>query len=164
MARKRQRGQRVDGEDPDLEHLGAGSRPAAGGKSSRIGDSDHARSRALRDVVHADEACHFDMSANFFEAFASRRIPRTLVVVDESAGQAPQAAARFDRTTPQQNSAIDLDHHRRRDFGVVPQHEVVVGTGLDFAAFDHSRHKLGAAVDAVVAHPANSRSKAAERV
>ena len=164
MARKRKRGQRVESEHPDLEHLGAGSRPAAGGKPGRVCDSDHARSRALGDVINADESCLLDVRRDFFKAFASRRIPRILVVVDESARQAPQAAARLDSTAPQQYSAIDLDHDRRRDFGIVPQHKVVVGTGLDFAAFDHSRHKLGAAVDAVVAHPPNSMSKAAQPV
>ncbi len=102
-------------------------------------------------MIHADEACLLDVNGNFFEAFTGGRIPGILVVVDESAGQAPQASARFDSSAAQQNSAFDLDHHRRGDFGVVPQDEVVIGTGLDFAAFDSARHELGAAVDAVVA-------------
>jgi hypothetical protein len=40
-------------------------------------------------VIHADEACLLDVGGNLFEAFTSRRIPGILVVVDESAGQAP---------------------------------------------------------------------------
>jgi hypothetical protein len=86
MAREGKRGQRVQREDPDLEHLGAGSRPATGGKPGLVGDSDHARSRGLRDVKDADETCLLDVRGNFFEAFTSRRIPGILVVVDKSAG------------------------------------------------------------------------------
>jgi hypothetical protein len=66
MARERKRGQRVKGEHSDLEHLRPGSRPVATGKPGLVGDSDHARSRALRDVIHADEACLLDVGRNFF--------------------------------------------------------------------------------------------------
>jgi len=107
-------------------------------------------------VIDADEACHLDTGANLFEAFTSRRVPGILVVVDKAARQAPQAAARLDRPASQENSAVDLDHHRRCDLRVVPQHEVVVGARLDLAAFDHARHELGSAIDAVAAHLPNS--------
>jgi uncharacterized ferritin-like protein (DUF455 family) len=89
MARERKWGQRVKGEHPHFEHLGAWSRPAISGKPRLVGDSDHARSRAFRDVIDADEAGHLDVGGDFFEAFTSRRIPGSLVIVDESARQAP---------------------------------------------------------------------------
>jgi len=154
VAGERKRWQRIEPEHPDLEHLWARSRPAAGRKPGLVGDPDHAGSVPLGDVIDADEPRHLDAGANFFEAFTSRRVPGILIVVDEAARQAPQAAARLDRPASQENSALDLDHHRRRDLGIVPKHEVVVGACLDLAAFDHARHELGAAVDAVVGGPA----------
>jgi len=156
VARECERRQRVEREHRDLEHLRSGRGPAASYKPGLIGDSDHAGSSALGDVIDPDEACHLDPCADLFEAFTSRRVPRVLIVVDESARKAPQAEARFDRPAAKEYPSVDLDHHRGRYLGVVPQNEVVVGTGLDLAAFDHARHELGAAIDAVVGHLSNS--------
>jgi hypothetical protein len=109
-------------------------------------------------VIDTDQACHFDMSGDLLQAFASRRVPRIFVVVDEAAGKAPQTTARFDRAPSQDDAAVYLDHHRRGDLGIVPKHEVVVDARFYFAAFDHARHQLGAAIDAVVGHESNSSS------
>jgi len=154
MAGECKRRQRVESEDLDLEHLQAWSGPVAVRKPRLIGDSDHAGSRSLGDVVDPDEARHLHPRADLFQAFASRRIPRILIVIDESAGQAPLAETRLDRAASEENSAVDLDHHGGRHLGVVPKHEIVVGTALDLPAFDHARHELGATVDAVVRGPA----------
>jgi hypothetical protein len=154
MAGECKRRQRVESEDLDLEHLQAWSGPVAVRKPRLIGDPDHAGSRSLGDVVDPDEARHLHPRTDLFQAFASRRIPRILIVIDESTGQAPLAETRLDRAASQENSAVDLDHHCGRHLGVVPKHEIVVGTALDLPAFDHARHELGATVDAVVRGPA----------
>jgi hypothetical protein len=146
--------QRVEREHLYLEHLGARSRPLAFHKARLVGDSNHAGSRSLGDVIDPDEARHLDPSADLFHAFARRRVPRILVVVDESTGKAPLAATRLDRPSAQEDSALDLDHHSGRYLGVVPKHEVVVGTSLDLPALDDARNELGATVDAVVRGPA----------
>jgi hypothetical protein len=106
-------------------------------------------------VVHADEADLLDGRADFFHAFAGCRIPRILVVVDEPAGKAPLPVARLNRAAAEKYPAVDIDHNRCGNLRVMPQHEIVVGARLDLAAFDHTRYQLGAAIDAVVAHPAN---------
>jgi hypothetical protein len=156
VAGEREWRQRVEREHTDLEHLRAGGGPAAVCEPGLVGDSNHAGSCSLGDVIDADEACHLDLGADLFEALASGRIPWIFVVVDEPAWKAPLAAARLDRAATQQDAAVDLDHDRRCDLGVVPEHEIVVWTALDLTAFDHSRKKLGATVDAVVGHPPNS--------
>src|SRR5450631_1857697 len=68
VAGERKRWQRIEREHPDLEHLWARSRPAAGSKPGLVGDPDHAGSVPLGDVIDADEPRHLDAGANFFEA------------------------------------------------------------------------------------------------
>jgi hypothetical protein len=163
VAGESERRQRVKREGVDLEHLRARSGPFAAGKPCHVGDSNHAGSGSLGDVVDADEADHLHARRDLFRALASGRTPRILVVVDKPAGKAPLAAARLDRPAAQKDSAIDLDHHRGRDLRVVPKDEVVIRAALDFPAFDNARYELGAAVHAVMRHHSNSRDRRLQR-
>jgi hypothetical protein len=108
-------------------------------------------------VVDPEKPDQLDRRTDLFPAFARRRPPWVLVIVDESSGQAPPAQAGLDRATTQHHAAVDLDHHRGRDLGVVPEDEVVLGTGLDVPTLDDAGHELGPAVQAVMAHSAFSR-------
>lgn len=111
-------------------------------------------------MIDADQADPLHWRRNFFLAFASRRCPGIFVVVDKTAWKAPLAAAGLDRAAPEKYPAVNLDHHRRRDLGVVPEHKVVIGTSLNLAALHQARHELRAAVDAIVGrapHCSNSR-------
>jgi hypothetical protein len=61
-------------------------------------------------VVDAYQADQVDGGTDFFGAFACSRVPRIFVIVDEPTRQAPEAAARFDRSTSQQDSTVNHDH------------------------------------------------------
>jgi hypothetical protein len=136
MARKCQRRQRVHGEDPDLEHLGAGPELSAGGEPGAIGDPHHAGRVLFGDVIHADQGGQFHGRADFLHALAYRRISRMLVMVDEATGKTPQTVAGLDRATAEDYASVDLDDDRRCDLRVAPQDEVVIRASLQLAAFD----------------------------
>jgi len=54
-------------------------------------------------VIHAKQSGQLDLGADFFEAFPLRGVRRVLVVIDETAGQAPLAviaAARQEHFLP----------------------------------------------------------------
>jgi hypothetical protein len=157
VAGERERGQRVGREHPHLQHLRSRARPAAVGELRLVGDTDHAGRASLGDVIDADEPGQLDGRADLLHAFARSRLPRALVIVYESARKAPEAEARLDRAATQQDAAVDLDHHRRRDLGVVPEHEVVLGTGFDIPPLDDACHKPSPALQAVVPHQLHSR-------
>ena len=98
----------------------------------------------------ADETGLLDVRTDLLPALARRRLPWVFVIVDESAGEAPHPKTWLDRTPAEQDPAVDLDHHGSGDLRVVPQDEVVIGTGFKLAALDDARHQLGAAFDAEV--------------
>ena len=104
-------------------------------------------------MIHAEKSGDLDRCGDLLAAFTDRGVARVLVVVDEPAGQAPEAQAWLDRPTAKQHTAVDLDDHRGDHLRVVPQDEVVVRAGLERAALDDSRLEDGAAFDAeVVGH------------
>jgi len=103
-------------------------------------------------VINAQQSGQLDLRADFFEAFPRRGVRRVFVVIDETAGQAPQAVARLDRTSSQYDTAVDLHDHGGCDLGVTPQDEAVIGTGFQLATVDDTRHQSGAAVDTEVTH------------
>jgi hypothetical protein len=152
VARERQLWQRAGVKRFELEHLRPRLGPLAIREPRSIGDTDHARRRPLGDVINAQQACDLDARPDLLTALAPRCIRRILVVVDEAAGQAPQALARFDRAAAQQDPLADLDDHRGDHLGVVPQDEVVVRAGLERAALDDAGHERGSAIDAEVTH------------
>jgi hypothetical protein len=86
MARKCQRRQRVQGEDPDLEHLGAGPELSAVGELRAIGDPYHAGRVLFGDVVNADQRGQLDGRADLLHALAHSRLGGMLVIVDEPSG------------------------------------------------------------------------------
>jgi hypothetical protein len=102
-------------------------------------------------VVQAEQLRQLDVHAYLLHALAYRGILRILVVVDKPAREAPQAVARLNGAPADDDAPSMLDDHRGRDLGVLPQHEVVVGTCLQIAAFDHPRDERRAALDAVMA-------------
>jgi hypothetical protein len=152
MTRERKLRLRAGGKHRQLRHLAAGLRLLAVNRPGQIRDTDHARRGLLGDVVHAEQLGDLDPGADLFAALADRRVARVLVVVDEPARQAPQAASRLDGTPAEQNTTTNLDDDRGHHLGVVPQHEVVVGTGLEGAALDDAGHELRSTFDAVVGH------------
>jgi len=103
-------------------------------------------------VINPQQPGQLDLGVDFFEAFPRRGVRRVFVVIDETAGQAPQAVARLDRTSSKHDTTVDLHDHGGCDLGVTPQDEAVVGTGFDLATVDDSRHQRGAAVDTEVTH------------
>jgi hypothetical protein len=103
-------------------------------------------------VVDPDQPGHLHRSADLLHAFARRRLPWVLVIVDESARKAPQAAARFNGAATQHDATVDLDYHCCRDLGVMPEDEVVLRTCLDLSPLDDTDRELGAAEHAVVTH------------
>jgi hypothetical protein len=103
-------------------------------------------------VKDADEPGLLDLCADLLPALARRRLPWALVIVDETTWKAPQPETGLDGAPAEQDPAIDLDHDCRGDLRVVPKDEVIVGTGLELATLDDTRHQLGAAFDAVVTH------------
>jgi hypothetical protein len=103
-------------------------------------------------VIHADEAGDVDRCVDLLHALARRSAGGGLVVIDESARQAPETAARLDGAPSEQDTAFDLDDDRGRYLRVVPQDELVARAGFDLTAFDDPRHELSPAVDAEVAH------------
>jgi len=154
VTRKRDLRQGVRPEDRNLEHLGAGADRLAVPQPPSIGDADDRRRHSLCDVIRAEQLEELHGRADLLATFPHRRRRRVFVVVHESARQAPQAVARLDRAPAKDDSAFGFDHHRRRHLGVAPEHEVVVGTGLDLATFDDLDDQLRAAVDAEVTHQA----------
>jgi hypothetical protein len=106
-------------------------------------------------VIDADQRGELDRHVDLLTAFAHRRDRWILVVVDESAGQAPEAVAGLDRPATQDDSALGFHDHGGRNLRVVPQDEAVAWAGLHVTTFDDARHERGAAVDAEVPHPVN---------
>jgi len=152
VAGEGERRKRIELEDADLQHLCAGRQALPIGKPPAIGDPDNARCVRLGDVVHAEQPGELDLRADLLEALPDGGIRRILVVVDETTGQAPEAVARLDRPSPQDDAATDLDDHGGCHLRVTPQDEAVVWAGFELAAVDHARHQSGAAVDAEVTH------------
>jgi hypothetical protein len=103
-------------------------------------------------VIDADQPGELDRDAYLLAALSDRRRRWILVIVDEAAGQAPEAVAWLDRPATQDDSALGFHDHRGRNLRVVPQDEAVAWAGLHLATFDDSRHERGAAVDAKVPH------------
>jgi len=99
-------------------------------------------------VKDTEEARQLDLGADLLAALTHRRGRRVLVMVDETAGQAPQPVARLDRSTSDDDSLFTLDDRGSDHFRVAPQHEVVVGTGLELAAIDDPYGKRRPAIDA----------------
>jgi hypothetical protein len=152
VAGKGERRKRIDLEHADLQHLRAGRNARTSGEAPAIGDADHARRPGLGDVIYAEQSGQLDLGADLFEAFPNRGVGRILVVVDETAWQAPQAIARLDRPASQDDTTIDLHDHSCRDLGVTPQNEAVVWACFQLTTIDDTRHQRGAAVDAKVSH------------
>jgi hypothetical protein len=152
VARKRERRQRVQREDLQLEHLVPRLSPLAVFEPRPVANPNHARGIRLRDVIDADQARDLDAGADLLSAFALGGIERALIVVDEPARQAPQTEAGLDPPAAKQNAARRLHDHRGHDLRVMPQDEVVVRTGFVHTALDLARHEHGAAVDAEVGH------------
>jgi hypothetical protein len=109
-------------------------------------------------VVDADEPGQLDRGGDLLHALSRGGIPRILVVVHESARQAPQAATRLDGPAAKQHAAIDVDHYGGRDLWVVPEHEIIIGAGFDLAALDHSSDQLRPAEQTEMGHHSNCRS------
>jgi len=103
-------------------------------------------------VVDADQAGHLHVGANLLEALARRRGRWILVIVDKAPGQTPQAVTGLDRAPAEKHATLHLDDHSRGDLGVAPEHETIVGAGLERPAFDVAWNQLGSAVDAVMRH------------
>ena len=151
VTRKRQRRQLVRSEDSELEHLRAGLDLFAIDHAAAKRNADDRRRRRLGDVIQAEQLRQIYLRADLLHAFANRGILRIFVVVDKPTWQAPQAVARLDGAPAEDDAPGVLDDDRGRDLRVSPQHEVVVGTGLVLAAFDHPRDQRRAAFDAEVA-------------
>jgi hypothetical protein len=101
-------------------------------------------------VVHAQQPGELDRNPYLLQAFTHRRTGGILVVIDEATRQAPEAITRLDRAASEHDAAVGLDHDGGRDLWVVPQHETVVRTRFNLAAFDDRGHQRRAAVDAEV--------------
>jgi hypothetical protein len=86
MARKRQRGQRVQRENPDLQHLRTCLELRAVGELCSISNPDHAVRVLFGNVIHADQRGQLDGRAYLLEALAHRRAGGIFVIVDEAAG------------------------------------------------------------------------------
>lgn len=142
----------IELEDPDLQHLRTGGQASAVRKSPAIRDADHARRAGLGDVVHPEQLGQLNLRADLLEALTRGGVRRIFVIVDETAGQTPEAVARLDRPPPEDDSAFHLHDHCGRHLRVTPQYEAVVGARLELPTVDHARHQLGAAIDAEVTH------------
>jgi hypothetical protein len=116
-------------------------------------DADDRRRSRLRDVVNAEQLAQLDFSADLLTALAHRGVSRTLVVIDEAAGQAPLAVRGVDGPASQDYAGRRFDDDGRRHLRVAPQDEIVVRADLDRASFDRARDQGRSAVDAKVAHP-----------
>jgi hypothetical protein len=136
MAWKREWRQRVQRENPDLQHLRAGPELSAVREPCLISDPDHAVRVPFGDVIHADQRGQLDGRADLLHALAHRRVGRMLVIVDEATRQAPQPVTGLDRATAEDHTSVHLDDDGRRHLGVTPEDEVVVGACLVLAAFD----------------------------
>jgi hypothetical protein len=152
VAGKGERRKRIELEHADLQHLSAGRNSRTSGEAPAVGDADHARRPGLGDVINAKQPGQLDLGADLFEALPNRGIGRILVVVDETAWQAPQAIARLDRPASQNYTAVDLHDNSCRDLGVTPQNEAVVRACFHLTTVYDTRHQRGAAVDAKVSH------------
>ena len=152
MTRKSNRRQRVRRKNPDLEHLRPGAHCLTIRKSTYVGDADDARDGRLRYVVRAKQRSQLDPRADLLLALANRGCRGILIVIDEAAGQAPQAMTRFDGTTPEHDSACRLDDHGGGHLRVAPQDKRVVRASLMLASFDELRDERRSAVDAEVGH------------
>jgi hypothetical protein len=143
---------RVRLEDADLQHLQARGRRGSSDQPALVSDHDHARRVGLRDVKHPDQPGELDLRADLFKALADGCDRGVLVIVDESAGQAPEPVAGLDRAATQDDSPLRFHDHGGRHLRVVPQDEAVMRASLDLTTFDDSRHQPGAAVDAEMPH------------
>jgi hypothetical protein len=152
MARKGHGRQSVARKNADLEHLLSGDELLAICKAAPICDSDDARRRRLRHVVHADQGGHIDDRTDLLHTLPDRGRRRVFVMVHEAAGQAPQAEAGLDRSTAENDPPFHLDDHGGRDLRIAPQDEVVIRTRFQLTTFDHPGYERRAAPDAVVAH------------
>jgi hypothetical protein len=130
MTRKRERRQRVEPEDTNLEHLVAGCDHLTGRKVASVGDHDDARGRGLRAVIHVQDRLDLDGCTDFFATLADDSFGRALIVVDEAAGQTPQTVAGIYGAPAEDHSEAGLDHDGGRDLGVTPEHEVIVWARL----------------------------------
>jgi len=110
VAGERQLREVVKREDMQLEHLLARRQAPAVDDPPAIADSDHARGLSLGDVIDPDEARDLNLGTDLLEAFASGRVERALVVVDESAGQAPVTKRRLDRAPAEHDATVRLDN------------------------------------------------------
>jgi len=151
VTRKRERRQLVRSEDSKLEHLRAGLDLLAIDHTAAIRNPNDRRRRRLGDVIHPEQLRQLDMRTDLLKALANGGIFWIFVVVDKTAWQAPEAVARLDGTTAEDDATGVVHDDRGRHLGVSPQHEVVVGTGLELAGFDHPRDQGGTALDAEVA-------------
>src|SRR5207247_2876915 len=115
------------------------------------------RGLLLPDVVDAQQIGDLDGHADLLDALAKRGIGGVLVVVDETAGQAPEPIARIDPAPPEPDPFARLDNDDGHDLRVTPEHEVVGGAGLHNSALDLAWLQRPAAVDAVVGHVAHGR-------
>jgi hypothetical protein len=105
--------ERVEREFSDLEHFRAGDGMRPVDQPCPVSDNDHAGRIGFGDVVDANQSGHLDTRADLLHALARSGLSGGFVVIDESAGQAPQAVARLNRTTAQDNPAGAFDDHRR---------------------------------------------------
>jgi hypothetical protein len=140
MAGKCQMWDRLRWEDRNLEHLHARRRDGPVDEPAFVRDSHHARRVGLGDVIDADQPGELDRHAYLLAALPDRRHRWILVVVDETAGQAPETVAGLDRPATQDDSALGFHDHRGRNLRVMPQGESVAWAGLHLATFDDSRH------------------------
>jgi hypothetical protein len=86
MARERQRRQRFNWENSDLEHFGARAELRAIREPCTVCDPDHARRVALGNVIDANQRRQLDRCADLLHALAYRGVRWVLVMVDESPG------------------------------------------------------------------------------
>jgi hypothetical protein len=103
-------------------------------------------------VIDAEQPGDLDLGVDLLHAFAHRGSGGVLVVVDEPAGQAPQAIAGLDASPAEHYAAAVLDHHGGRNLRVVPQDIRIVRANLELSAFDCLHDQRRAALDAEMAH------------
>jgi hypothetical protein len=152
MTRKRNRRQRVEPEDANLEHLVAGGELLTGREVASVRDHDDARRRALRGVVDVQHRLDLDRCPDLFATLANDGFGGALVVVDEAAGQTPQTVPGLDRAPAEDDAAVGLDHDRGSDLGVAPEDEVVVRARFELAAFEDLDDERRSAARAEVTH------------
>jgi hypothetical protein len=152
VTRKGKLRQLADGEDAHLEHLLAGAQPLSLDEAAAVSDHDDARRRRPPSVVDVEKRVDLDTRADLLATFTRDRVGGALIVIHESARQAPQTIPGLDAAPSQHDAARRGDDHRSGNLRVAPEDEVVMGTGFELAALQHLDHQRRAAVDAEVPH------------